>query len=233
MEQPTFWQWAGFLVSIGLTLYAFWHLITGLLSRGRPGPDRHTARRRGVTRVLALRLWYGTVNVVGGFGWALIVAVGRAVRGLWRALVGERLATATAVPVKGFSEPLETYVALPAKIVRLNTSSAPSAVRPSASSAPDRPAAPAIPPALERLMVDRSRGALVEALVAAGWSKTRIREELSGANAAVGAEVDAAAARLEAARAPRETPLAQRPTAAQFPPKAPPAAAKPEPVEAA
>jgi hypothetical protein len=56
-----------------------------------------------------------------------------------------------------------------------------------------RPSAPSVelPPELEALTVDRSRAALIAALVAAGWNTGQIRAVLKGANDVTGKEVEA------------------------------------------
>lgn len=57
--------------------------------------------------------------------------------------------------------------------------------------------------ALLAITVDRSRPALIGALVAAEWKTGEIRAVLKGDNGAIGVEVDAARARLGIAEMPR------------------------------
>lgn len=70
---------------------------------------------------------------------------------------------------------------------------------------PTVPARTALVDAAERLQLDRTRAAIVGALVAAGWKTTDIRDVLRGTAADIGAEAQAAREALDARHA-RETP---------------------------
>lgn len=202
-EQLTITDWTVFLVSMGLTIYAFWHLITGLLARGRAEQPAAAERPAGTAwrlpwplRVLA---WVGDVSIT-----YVYAPLGRGLANLARALwVGPTVSTvsssATADYVTSGEEeaPTEPPSSLPS-------------VRPSAETAPD------LPPALAGITVDRSRESLILALVAAGWNTEQIRAVISGANAKIGEEVKAARERLAAGEALTPTPIAERPTAAEF-----------------
>lgn len=63
------------------------------------------------------------------------------------------------------------------------------------SSAPSAPSAKQLT-ALMRLMLDRDRAALIEALVSAGWNVGQIRAQLRGDNGVIGEEIAAARQRL-------------------------------------
>jgi hypothetical protein len=66
-----------------------------------------------------------------------------------------------------------------------------------------------LPAELEALMVDRSRAALVAALVAAGWNTGQIRAQLKGDNGVTGKEVEVERKRQGlTSEAPRLVPIA-------------------------
>lgn len=202
--EPTIWEWVVFWVGVIIVVYAFWVFVADRI----PG----LAGVGTVTRKASVKLFFIFVDRAGGWLIRWVYApIGRAIVGLARALwSGPQPAREAAppVPVTTIAVPLpRSYVAGVGRAPHQNAPSAPSAVRPSVSSAADPPSRPAVPPAVERLMADRSREALLDALVAAGWSTTQIRGQLRGANDAIGREVEAAQARLERRRA---TPVAGR-----------------------
>jgi hypothetical protein len=208
MEEPTFWQWAMFLASVALSFYALWVFISDRVPfLGRAGDALGRLLLVAVARFGDFAIDYVYLPI-GRAILRLLVGFWHLPGILWRGTSGPILATAGAdqpAPVSRISVPLPTaYVTAGAEAPHQNAPFAPSAVRPSA---PDRPLVPVVPVAVERLMVDRSREALLDALVAAGWSTTQIRGLLRGANDAIGAEVEAARARLAA---PRATPVAGR-----------------------
>lgn len=206
MEQPTPWEWVGFWASMALLGYACWHLISGLLSgarRAQAETGQRDSSKRGLHPAIevAARMGDWTIDY-------LYLPIWRALVGVLRALLRDPPAPAQRATVSTISVPLPAaYVAGMERMAHQNAPSAPSAVRPSVSSAPDPDPRAVARPALERLTTDRSREALLDALVAAGWSTTQIRSQLRGANDALGAEVEAARRRLEA---PRSTPVAGR-----------------------
>jgi hypothetical protein len=228
MEQPTALQWAIFLLSMGLTVYAFWHLGSGLLSRVLPAreqPQRSSAPAEEsmfwvvVERLstFLIRWFYGPILKAV---WRLLVFAWELPGLLWR---GSREADPPA-PVLRLSVGLPvTYVTSGTQEPHQNAPSARSAVCLSAPSAAEQPVSAALPAELERLMVDTTREALIEALLIAGWNVGQIRAQLRGDNGKIGQEIEAARARLAAREAPRETPIAGRATAAEFP-KQPPSA---------
>lgn len=201
---PTMLDWVLFVVSMLLVGYA----ALAFLADRVPG----LAGAGAVTRKASRKLFLIFVDRVGGWLVQVYAAIWRAFVGLLRTLWSGPRPDPEPAPVSTIFVPLPaSYVAGSAEIPPPDAPSAPSAVRPSAPSA-------ALPPAVAQLMADRSREALILALVAAGWSTTQIRTHLRGANDAIGAEVEAARQRLEA---PRQTPVAGRETDARFPPGQP------------
>jgi hypothetical protein len=206
--EPTIWAWLAFWVQIALAVYAFFVFVADRV----PG-------LAGVGAVVRKASWKLLMIFIQRWGdWLICYIYGplwRTIISLPRTLWSGPPPPPEAAPVSRLSVPLPgalpgAYVVPEALSTPQNAPFAPSAVRPSAPSAPVEPPAPPAPAAVERLTVDRSREALIEALLAAGWSATQIREQLRGANATTGQEIEAARARLAEASAPRATPLARR-----------------------
>lgn len=214
-QQPTVWEWAVFWLGTALTLYAFWHLASGLLARGRPAaPPAPRASLGAILYHAADRFGAWTIRwfwaPIGRAAWRLARLAWELPGLLWR---GPAPAPSPA-PVSRLSAGLPAdYVAGGAEGSPQSAPSVPSVVRPSAPSGLDRALPAPLAAAAERVMLDRSREALIDLMVAADWSTTQIRGQLKGTNEAIGQEVETARVRLAAARA---TPIAQRPTAAQF-----------------
>lgn len=204
MGQPSLWDWITFCISLFLIAYAIWLVASSRLpfldSAGR-AVGRFTFRaadRAG--RWTIVWIYWPIFKAI----WRLAVALWELPGVLWR---GPRQEPPPA-PVSRVRVGLPAaYVAEGETITLQNAPSAPSVVRPSAPSGLFAPSAAEQPPAPPRLMVDRSREALIDELVAAGWSTTQIRALLKGTNEAIGQEVEAARARLAS---PRVTPLAGR-----------------------
>jgi hypothetical protein len=109
-------------------------------------------------------------------------------------------------------------------VIRVN-SSEPVMSRPLAAALPDQPDRPAdrlsVSAAIEklpRLQLDKTREALIDELLTLGWTMTDLRREgiLRGDNTKISAEVEAARQRLGIESGESRTPIANRPTAAQF-----------------
>lgn len=72
-----------------------------------------------------------------------------------------------------------------------------------------------------RLQLDRTKATVIELMVYNGWQVGEIRAVIKGDNGAIGAEVEAARKRLGIEAAEPRTPIAGRPTSAQFAPSSP------------
>lgn len=200
MGQPTLWDWVTFFISLFLIAYAIWLVASSRLpfldgaGRAMGRLTYRAADRAG--RWTIVWIYWPIFKAI----WRLAVALWELPGVLWRGPAPEP----PPAPVSRVAVSLPaTYVAGNDDGSRQDAPSAPSVVRPSGSSAPDP--APAAP--VSRLAVDKSREALIDELVAAGWSTTQIRGLLKGTNEAIGQEVEAARARLAA---PRATPIAGR-----------------------
>lgn len=80
----------------------------------------------------------------------------------------------------------------------------------------DRPSVSADDLEVGRLQLDRTKVAVIEVMVYNGWQVGEIRAVIKGDNGAIGAEVEAAKKRLGIDTPEPRTPIAGRPTAAQF-----------------
>lgn len=68
-----------------------------------------------------------------------------------------------------------------------------------------------------RFELDRSKQAAIEVFLYNGWGTAEIRSILKGSNEGIGQEVEAARKRLGIEPTEQRTPIAGRPTSAQFP----------------
>lgn len=208
--EPTFWQWVQFWATMtvlfgGLGWLAFRRLPewmrAGLVAMLRHIPGALFEAFRLLTLGLA---WLG-----GLFLWVLTLGHEPFPFRPPVIEVGRRPAPA----VNRFAGSTSGYVTSGAGVPPHDPPSSSPSVRPSVETMPNRPD---LPPALAGIIVDRSRESLILALVAAGWNTEQIRAVVSGANAKIGEEVKAARERLEAGELLATTPIAERPTAAEF-----------------
>lgn len=208
MEQPTIWAWLQFSGSIALLCFGIFVLVADRVPA--------LAGLSTVVRKASWKLFLIGVDRLGGFLLVVYGAIGRAAWGILVALWSGSQRDEEGETVNPSAATAATYVAGAEQGSHQNAPSAPSAVRPSVPSAADVAPRATVPPAVEKLMLDRSRSQVILALVAAGWSTDQIRAVIKGANATIGEEVEQARARLAAGEQQRATPIAERPTAAEF-----------------
>lgn len=156
--------WLLFAVGAAIALYTAWTFI--------PEPVGESVRNL-------------LVRLARGMGW-VFARLGRLVqRGMYRLLTGAALPRPVVYRVNSFDDDDLDYVPPPLPVSRTEPRTDPG------PSAPSVPSSVELPAQVEALMVDRTRAALIAALVAAGWNTGQIRAQLKGANDVTGKEVEA------------------------------------------
>lgn len=199
----SFWEWVQFLVPLALLCFGLFVLAADRL----PG----LAGAGTVVRKASVKIVLITVDRLGTF---LLDAGAAVLRATWGLLLHLWAGPRRDDAVNRFADDDLDYVPLPDTSTSQDRVSVPPSVCLSAPSAPDRAM---LPPAVERLMIDRSRDAALDGFVAAGWGYSQLRALLKNDSNTFRAEYDAAVARVAADTPARVTPIAGRETGAAFP----------------